>query len=285
MFRCEKGGIFPCNDTEYPLKTAEFFNINPVFSLDQAVEDLAPPGGRSGTLERLNYHQKTGRLKRVSRGIYAVVPPGLPEEGFQPDVFLTAAAARPDGIYSHHSALTLFGAAHSVWNRCTLYTARRRRPLYLNSAEIQFLEPPGPLKPDAWQKLGVRRVEYRGKLLQATGPERILIEGFRQPNRVGGLAELVDSAAGFAALDLDLVLKILQRYDTANLWAATGWFLERFQKSFYVSEGVLERMARHRPRAPQYLERNHRRGVLSARWNLILPGFLVRMGEPDERQP
>jgi hypothetical protein len=128
-------------------------------------------------------------------------------------------------------------------------------------------------------------VEYRGKLLQATGPERILIEGFRHPDRVGGLAELVDSAAGFAALDLDLVLKILQHYDTANLWAATGWFLERFQKSFYVKGEVLERMARHRPQAPQYLERNQRRGVLSARWNLILPGSLIRMGALDERQP
>lgn len=284
MFRGDKGDISPYNDTESPLKTADFFNTNPVFSLDQAVEGLDPPGGRAGALERLSYHLKTGRLKRVSRGIYAVVPPGLSAETFQPDPFLAAAATRPDGIFSHGSALTLLGVAHSVWSRYTLYTASRRRPLQLGGAEIRFLEPPGPLKPDTWKKLGVRRVEYRGKLLSITGPERTLVEGFRQPDRVGGLAELVDSAGGFAALDLDLIIEILQKYDTANLWAAAGWFLERFQKSFYVSEETLDIIERHRPQAPQYLERNHRKGVLAARWNLMLPRSLIRMGELDERQ-
>jgi hypothetical protein len=56
MFRGENGDIFPINSTEYPLETADFFNTDPVFSLDQAVEGLAPPGGRAGTLERLNCH-------------------------------------------------------------------------------------------------------------------------------------------------------------------------------------------------------------------------------------
>jgi predicted transcriptional regulator of viral defense system len=283
MFRGEKGDIFPSNGTEYPLRTADFFNTHPVFSLDQAVEGLAPPGGRAGTLERLNYHLTTGRLKRVSRGIYAVVPPGLSAESFQPDPFLTAAAARPDGVFSHYSALILLGVAHSVWSRYTIYTASRRRPLQLEGSEIRFLEPPGPLKPESWRKLGVRRVEYRGKLLSTTGPERTLVEGFRQPERVGGLPELVDSAGGFAVLDLELILEVLQQYDTANLWAATGWFLERFEKTFHVSEEFLDLMARHRPQAPQYLERNQRKGVFAARWNLMLPESLIRMGEPDER--
>ena len=265
------------------MKTVDFFNTHPVFSLDQAVEGLAPPGGRAGTLERLNYHLTTGRLKRVSRGIYAVVPPGLSAESFQPDPFLTAAAARPDSVFSHYSALILLGVAHSVWSRYTLFTASRRRPLHLEGSEIRFLEPPGPLKPKSWRKLGVRRVEYRGKLLSTTSPERTLVEGFRQPERVGGLPELVDSGGGFAVLDLELILNVLQQYDTANLWAATGWFLERFEKAFHVSEEFLDLLARHRPQAPQYLERNQRKGFFAARWNLMLPESLLRMGEPDER--
>ena len=83
MLRCGKGDFSPNSGTEYSLKTADFFNTHPVFSLDEAVKGLAPQGGRTGTLERLNYHQKTGRLKRVSRGIYAVVPPGLSAKSFQ----------------------------------------------------------------------------------------------------------------------------------------------------------------------------------------------------------
>ena len=267
------------------MKTIDFFNTRPVFSLNEAAEILAPRGGRSATLARLKYHMKGGRLKPVTRGVYAVVPPGVPVEGFQPDPFLTAATVRPDGIFSHHSALELLGAAHSVWHGYTLYTERRRRPLRVNSAEIHFLDPPGPMRKEPYRKLGTRRVEYRGKLLQTTGPERTLVEGFRGPERLGGLPELVESASGFSVLDLDLLQEILQCYDTANLWAATGWFLERFRESFHVTGTVLDRLAQHGPRAPQYLERNRRGGVLAARWNLLLPKALINMGEPDEHQP
>lgn len=285
MFRGETGEIIPLNDTESSLKTTDFFNTHPVFSLNEAEEILAPKGGRSATLERLKYHKKAGRLKPVTRGVYAVVPPGIPFERFQPDPFLATAAVRPDGIFSHHSALELLGAAHSVWHRYTLYTERRRRPLRINSTEICFLDPPGPMRTEACRRLGTRRVEYSGKLLQVTGPERTLVEGFRGPKRVGGLSELVESASGFSVLDPDLMLEILHCYDTANLWAATGWFLERFCESFHVTDPFLDRLARHVPHAPQYLDRERRGGILAARWNLFLPETVVNMGEPDEHQP
>ncbi len=276
------GDHIPLNNTESSLKTADFFNTHPVFSLDEAEKILGPTGGRSATLERLKYHLKAGRLKPVTRGVYAVVPPGMPVEGFQTDPFLAAAAVRPDGIFSHHSALELLGVAHSFWHQYTLYTKRRRRPLRFNDAEIHFLDHPGHMRTEPCRKIGIRRVEYRGKLLQVTGPERTLVEGFRGLKRVGGLSELVESAAGFSVLDLDLLKKILHCYNTANLWAATGWFLERFRESFHVSQEFLDRLTLHVPRAPQYLDRNRRGGRLVKPWNLFLPKTV--MGEPDEHQ-
>jgi hypothetical protein len=194
---------------------------------------------------------------------------------------LVAAAVCPDGVFSYHSALELLGAAHSIWTRYTLYVEQRRRPLRLNDTDIRFLDFPGPMRTASCRNLGLRRVEYRGKLLQTTGPERTLIEGFRRPAEVGGLQELVNSAGGFAVLDLDLLLEVLDRYNIANLWAATGWFLERFRQSFHVTEKFLDKMAQHRPRAPQYLDRNRREGVLVARWKLLLPKELVNLEEPN----
>jgi hypothetical protein len=119
-------------------------------------------------------------------------------------------------------------------------------------------------------------------MLEATGPERTLVEGFRRPALAGGLEELVRSASGFPTLDLDLLEEILRRCGVANLWAATGWFLERFQRSFHVPANVLDRIERHRPRSPRYLERNRRGGTFAPRWNLILPQILVKPGEADE---
>jgi hypothetical protein len=135
----------------------------------------------------------------------------------------------------------------------------------------------------AGKQFGTRKIERQGVLLDATGPERTLVEGFSRPSLAGGLEELVRSAAGFTTLDLDLLEEVLRRYDLARLWAATGWFLAMFQKSFHVPDALLSRMEKHRPRSRFYVERGRRGGALVRRWNLILPKTLLSLGEPDER--
>jgi predicted transcriptional regulator of viral defense system len=109
-------------NTEQKLRVTDFFATHPVFSLDEAVEALTRGGKRIGVVERLKYHLKTGRLKRVTREIYAFVPPGATVENFRPDPFLVASTMQPAGVFSHHSALELLGAAHSIWNQSVLFT-------------------------------------------------------------------------------------------------------------------------------------------------------------------
>ena len=99
---------------------------------------------------------------------------------------------------------------------------------------------------------------------------------------VGGLQELVESAAGFGVLDLALLRKLLETYGEKRLWAAAGWFLERHQQRFFVPHEYLASMAPHRPAAPRYLERGRRGGKLFSRWNLIVPPALASAAEPDE---
>lgn len=270
-------------NTKQQLRGTDFFAGHPVFSLNEAVTALAADGGRLGVVDRLKYHLKTGRLKRVTREVYAVVPPVVSVEDFRPDPFLVAKAMHPNGIFSHHSALELLGAAYSVWNQCTLYIARRRRPLLLDGLTIRFLDPPLPMQTDSCKQVGTRRIERQGMLLDVTGPERTLVEGFSRPSLVGGLEELVRSAAGFTTLDLELLEEVLRRYNLAKLWAATGWFLEMFQKSFHVPDALLTRMEQRRPRSRVYIARDQRGGTLVRRWNLILPKSLLSLGEPDER--
>lgn len=268
--------------TKRKLKTREFLAANPVFSLDEATTWLDTPRGRTGTVERLKYYLRTDRLKFVTREVYAVVPPGLAGANFQPDPFLVAISVRKDSIFSYHSALELLGVGHSLWSQCTVHCVLRRSPLNFRSSSIHFLQDPVSFAKSGMRYYGTRKVERRGRLLTVTSPERTLVDGFRRPVLCGGVEELIQSAGGFPILDLDLLKKILRRYNVARLWAAAGWFLKQFQKRFHVPESVLLDIEKQRPSSVQYLERDRRGGVLMPRWNLILPESIVKRNDFDE---
>ena len=266
------------------MDTSTFLQTHRVFNLDEAVRGLSPTGGRKATLERLQYAARRGKLKKLARGVYASVPAGMDAATFQPDRFLTAAALRPDAIFSHHSALELLGAAHSEWRRCTAYSARRPRAFDLDGLELRFLSHPQRLLRQDVVGLGTRVVHRLDRELRVTGPERTLLDGFRRPDLVGGHAELVESAAGFSVLELPLLFELLDALGQKLLWAAVGWFLDTYRATFFVSEDDLVHIEKHVPKAPLYLARHERGGVLVRRWNLIVPDAILDAREPDESQ-
>lgn len=265
------------------MRTTDFLALHPVFSLDEATKALAPPGGRRGAAQRLKHHLASGRLAPVARGIYAVVPPGSTAAALHPDPLLVAAAARPDAVFAYHSALDLLGVAHSAWSATTVFTAHRRGRLALGGGAVAFFEDPQALRARELRHLGTRRVEHRGRLLVVTGPERTLVECLRRPALAGGLEELLLSAGAFPTLDLALLDDVLDRYDTARLWTAAGWFLERHQSAFSVPVTFLDRLEARRPATALYLQRDQRGGSLEARWNLIVPESTSHLNATDER--
>ncbi len=262
------------------MDTNTFLQTHPVFTLDEATEALEPSEeGRGRVHRRLMYFIKRGKIRRLGRGVFTTVPPGADPSTHQPDRYLTMAAFRPDAIFSHHSALELLGAAHSEWHLCSAYTARRRVPLTLDGTELRFLSLPSYLVRAGQARLGVQSVQRMNKTLSVTGPERTLIEGFREPDLVGGVEELVESASGFSLLEVSLLCDTLELYEEKILWASVGWFLERYRETFFIEESDLITMEQNIPKSPRYLLTAQRGGTLSPRWNLIVPENLVQQGE------
>jgi predicted transcriptional regulator of viral defense system len=259
-----------------------FLATHPVFALQEAVAELAPTKSQRAMVDRLKHHVKRGTIKKVSRGIYASVPPGLDPGKFMPDPFLVGNALRTDAVFSHHSALELLGVSHTVWNSITIFSARQRKALSSGGVKFSVLPNPPQLLAQGGALAGTNKVERRGILLTVAGPERTLVEGFRRPTLAGGTEELVNSAAVFPVLDITLLEKILMCYKTARVWAAAGWFLERFRREFHVPESFLATCERQKPGVPQYLERGSRGGTLVKRWNLILPNSISRAAEGYE---
>lgn len=257
------------------IKFDDFLSLNPVFRLEEYADAREKAHDMASVRNQIKYYAHLKRIKRVGPGVYARVPFGQDVETFWPDPVLIAACIRPDGVFSHHTALELLGAGHSLWQVCTLFCKHPPLPINMGGQQIQFLRYPGVMLKKENIELGVRHGERQGRRITFTGPERTLVEGFRQPRWVGGPEELVASAMGFGSLDLDLLQKILCAYDQNNLWASVGWFLERYQKQFYVPEHLLNDLAERRPKKPRYLIRSDRGGMLNKRWNLIIPDKLL----------
>lgn len=260
-----------------------FFAQHPVFTREQFAEFLGPGVGPAGLTARLSYYSRTGCIRSVARSVYAVVPYGCPPESVQPDRFLLAHAARTDAIFSHHSALELLGTAHSVWSVCTLFSAKPRLTLRVPGSEIRSAPHPPALVRVNQVDVGVRTVEWRGVMLRATGPERTLVDGFRQPHLVGGIDELVESASGLPSLDICLLMRLLDQYSNQRVSAAVGWFLESHASAFGVTEGHLAALEHHRPKSPRYLVHASRGGTLMPRWNIVLPAGTGK-GDPNAGQ-
>src|ERR1035437_743445 len=110
-----------------------------VLTHDELVEALASQEpGRVRTKESLvGYYQRTGRLLRVRRGLYAVVPPGISPKDAPVDPYLLAANASKDAILAYHTALEIHGKAHSVFSKVHYLSHEQHRPWMFRDYSFQ----------------------------------------------------------------------------------------------------------------------------------------------------
>ena len=254
------------------------FAERPLLTLDLWARALGGPSATRRARDMARYYCRTGRLRRLTRELYAAVPPGADPASFTPDPYLVAAALREDAVLSHHTALDLLGVARSVFNRFAYFTARVRRPLHVNGFEWHALAHPQPLVHANIVRFGVARLDRQGVILEMTGPERTLVDGFAGLAWVGGLEEHVESAAGFRDLNLDLLESYLRLLARGSLYGAVGWFLEKHPEIGDPSDHFFDKLARHAPRQPFYLGQRRRGARLVPRWNVLVPSHLASTG-------
>ena len=244
-------------------------------TLDLWERELGGRNSRAHAVDQAKYYAEVGRLRRLTRGLYAVTPIGADARTFLPDPYLVAAALRPDAILSHHTALDLLGHAHSVVRQFPYFTAHPRRTLRIDGLEWPAVPHPAQLVRRRRVEFGVAQLDRRGEVIRLTGPERTLVDGFAAPWWVGGLDELVESAAGFRDVDLDLLNAYLKLLDRRILDAATGWFLERHPEVSGDARKLLAQLEKRRPKNPVYLGGRRTGGRLQRRWNILVPPSLA----------
>jgi predicted transcriptional regulator of viral defense system len=256
------------------MKHDAFFRKHPVFSGKELGKHLSSRGevGRRAQEALLAYHQKVGRVVRVRRGLYAVIPAGADANSYPVDPFLVAAKLTTDAVLSHHTALEFHGRAYSVQEHFTYSANRPLKPLRFRSHVFRGTRFPQALLRAGKELVGVVTAERAGMGLRLTSLERTLVDVLDRPDLTGSWEEIWRSLESVEFFDLDRVVEYALLLRNATTGAKVGFFLEQHREPLMVEDRHLKALHELQPRQPHYLNRAERRpGRLVSEWNLVVP--------------
>ena len=256
------------------MKHDGFFRKGPVFTGEELAEHLSSHGevGERTKEALLAYHRKTGRVIRVRRGLYAVIPAGSDPNSYPVDPFLVAAKLTRDAVLSHHTALEFHGRAYSVRNDFTYSASRPLGPLAFRSYVFRGTRFPQALRRAGKENFGVSTMERTGMELRVTSLERTLVDVLDRRALSGSWEEIWRSLESVEFFDLDRVVEYALLLGNATTGAKVGFFLEQHREALMVEDHHLKALHDLRPRQPHYLDRTKREsGRLVSEWNLVVP--------------
>lgn len=261
------------------MKHDEFLRKHPVFTGGDLSRYLSSRGEVSTRTQEafLAYHQKSGRIVRIRRGLYASIPSGADTDSYPVDPFLVAAKLTPDSVLSHHTALEFYGKAHSVYQLITYSASRPLGSLMFRFHVFRGTRFPHVLLRNGQKYFGVTTAERAGMELRVTSLERTLVDVMDRPDLSGSWEEIWRSFESVEFFDLDKVVEYAALLRNATTAAKVGFFLEQHRESLMVEEHYLNELRDLRPRQPHYLNRAKRTpGRLVSEWNLVVPREVLK---------
>jgi predicted transcriptional regulator of viral defense system len=261
-----------------------FFTNHSVFTTAEITSFLRENGTTSVATRNslLQYHEATGRLLRVRRGLYAVVPVGVSSEAAPVDPYLVAAKAAPDAVLGYHAALAFHGKAYSLYQRFEFLTAKTGREFQFRGDSFRPVRFPKALEEREKHLLGVTEAERSGLAVRVTSLERTLVDVLDRPALGGGWEEIWRSLESREFFDLDRLIEYAILLGNATTVSKVGFYLEQHREALMVDSAHLKRLQARRPKEPHYLEARDRRTNAKRRpvaflsnWNLIVPQELV----------
>jgi predicted transcriptional regulator of viral defense system len=256
------------------MKVEDFFHRRPVFTNEELAQFLASRRAHGPRAQEslLAYYTKTGRVVRVRRGLYGVVPPGATPETYSFDPFLLAAKMTKDALLAYHTALEVHGKAYSTHQYLAYLSSRPLRPVAFRSQLFRGVKFPQTLLRKGKGNYGVVEMDRVGLEMRVTSLERTLVDVMNRPDLSGSWEEIWRSLESVEFFDLDKVVEYALLLENATTVAKVGFFLEQHRETLMVDDAHLKQLHDLRPHQPHYLERGKRRaGRLATGWNLVVP--------------
>jgi predicted transcriptional regulator of viral defense system len=260
------------------MKHDDFFRKHPVFTGEELANHLSSRQGAGSRAKEalLAHYRKTGRVVRVRRGLYAVIPAGAAPNSYPVNLFLVTAKLTEDAVLSYHTALELHGRAHSVQEHFTYSSSRPLSPLTFRSHVFRGVTFPQALRRAGKESFGVLTAERAGMEIRVASLERTLVDVLDRPDLSGSWEEIWRSLESVEFFDLDKVVEYALLLGNATTAAKAGFFLEQHREPLMVEDRHLKSLHDLRPRQPHYLDRAGRKsGRLVSEWNLVIPREVI----------
>lgn len=212
---------------------------------------------------------ESGKLQKVRKRLYVVLPPLESPQNHVPDKLLIASKIRDKYYLGFHTALEYYGCASSFFNEA--YICVRSRDRFDQFRYKRFSFRPVFVKDVT---LAVEKKSYRENILKVSSKERTFIECIDRVKYSGGWEECIKSLEGLTGLNMEELVKLLHYYESDILFRRVGYVLEflRERSPFYkhVNDHQLDRIRRQITGGPRYLIPKES-GPLNRRWKLYIP--------------
>ncbi len=260
------------------MKHLDFFRKHPVFTTEELSRHLAFHGATGPRTKEalLEYHRKAGRLMRIRRGLYAVIPEGADPYSYNVDPFLIAGKLTSDAVLSYHTALEFHGKAHTVHEVFTYSSSHPLKQFHFRPHVFRGTRFPKPLMRSGNEHAHVDVSERSGINLRVTSLERTLVDVLDRPGLCGSWEEIWRSLASVEYFDLEKVVDYAVMLQNSTTAAKVGFFLDQHREQLMVEDKHLTALIKMRPPQPHYLERTRREpGRLISKWNLVIPDQIL----------
>jgi predicted transcriptional regulator of viral defense system len=261
------------------MQHAAFFRRHPIFTVEEFAIYLSSRNAEVGERARegiLAYHRKVGRLVRVRRGLYVVIPAGADSDSYSVNPFLVTAKLTPDSVLSHHTALEFHGKAYSVHTHIIYSASSPLAHLAFRSHVFQGTKFSLALVRAGKADVGVLTMECEGMNVRVTSLERTLVDILDRPELSGSWEEIWRSLESVEFFDLDKVVEYARLLGNATTTAKVGLFLEQHRKALMVDDQYLKVLRDMRPKQPHYMSGSRRKsGRFVPEWNLVVPGEIL----------
>lgn len=257
---------------ESKMDMSAFFYEHPIFTLEEFLEWRSNQGtkNKQSAYKAIQYYVTSDKLKRLRKGLYAVVPPNTTADHYTIDPYLLAGKIASDAVLAYHTALELHGIAYSVFEQFTFITTFKISPFEYDQ---QLFRPVVIKKPIT---IGIETVNRQGINIKITTISRTFVDVLDHIELSGGFEEVCRSIENIAILNIDEIIAYCLKKNNARLAAKVGYFLEQRQGAFKVPEIQLKKLLTLKPKSPQYLSKNlHNDCRLIKKWNLMMPSFIL----------